>query len=295
MGIGNNAVVIRRPRWLFIASAVFATAVLAGCDSGSMAGNSAASAVSTSASPAPTAASPPSTLRNSGTAAACVSSAPKGACGPYRYAAITDSDGQNTFVSQNVWNPIPRWSQKLHATSPGSWYVTANMPDGNSAVVSFPDASKEYYYKNTLTGWSAIYSSFAENMNASSATSAEAAYDIWLNGWKNEVMIQHDIVNRGSCPVLAAASFGGSGGVPVQVWNLCKYGSELIWQLRGAPERAGRVDILAMLTWLERHGYLPQESELVNISYGFEICSTGGRPETFTVSQFSISAPKARQ
>jgi hypothetical protein len=282
MGMGNDAVVTRQPRWLFISSALFATAVLAGCSSSSTAGNPTASATS-----------PPSMQGNNGTA--CVTAALKGACGPYRYPAITASDGANTFVSQNVWNPIPQWSQTLHATSPGSWYVTANMPGGNTAVVSFPDASEEYYYKNTLTGWSAIFSSFAENMNQTSATSAEAAYDIWLNGWRNEVMIQHDIINRGSCSVLAIASFGGSGGVPVQGWNLCTYGSELIWQLRGAPEQAGSVDILAMLTWLERHGYLPQASELVNISYGFEICSTGGRPETFTVSRFSISAPKARR
>src|SRR5262249_5259165 len=133
----------------------------------------------------------------------------------------------------------------------------------NTAVVSFPDASEQYYYKNTLTCWSAIYSSFAADMNPSGATSAEAAYDIWLNNWHNEAMIQHEIVNSGSCPVLATACFDGSGGVPMQDCNLCKYGTELIWQLRGASERARSVDILAMLTWLERHGYLPQESELV--------------------------------
>jgi hypothetical protein len=103
-------------------------------------------------------------------------------------------------------------------------------------------------------------------------------------------MIQHDIVNRGTCPVLAAATFGGSGGVPVQKWNLCKYNSELIWQLGGTNERSGSVDILAMLTWLQDHGYLPPGSGLWQIDYGFEICSTGGQPETFAVSHFSISA-----
>ena len=107
-------------------------------------------------------------------------------------------------------------------------------------------------------------------------------------------MIQHDIVNRGTCPVLATAAFGGSGGVPVQRWNLCRYGSELIWQLSGSGERSGGVNILAMLTWLVSHGYLPKESGLTDISYGFEICSTGGRPETFTVSRFSISAAEDR-
>jgi hypothetical protein len=164
------------------------------------------------------------------------------------------------------------------------------MPAGNTAVVSFPNIGEEYYYTNTLADFSSIVSAFTETMNPAAGTSAEAAYDIWLNNWRNEVMIQHDIVNRGTCPVLAVAAFGGSGGVPVQNWSLCKYGSELIWQLAGAGERSGSVDILAMLTWLVHHGYLPQRSGLTDISYGFEICSTGGRPETFTLSHFSIRA-----
>jgi hypothetical protein len=156
--------------------------------------------------------------------------------------------------------------------------------------VSFPNVGQQYYYTNTLAGFSSIYSSFTENMNQASGTSAEAAYDIWLNNWGNEVMIQHDIVNRGTCQAAATATFGGSGGVPVQSWNLCVYGSELIWQLTGTGEQSGRVDILAMLTWLENKGYLPKASGLTDISYGFEICSTGGRAETFAVSGFSITA-----
>jgi hypothetical protein len=45
-----------------------------------------------------------------------------------------------------------------------------------------------------------------------------------------------------------------------------------------------------MLTWLARHGYVAQRSGLTALGYGFEICSTGGRPETFRVSRFSIPA-----
>ena len=259
-------------RGLFISSAVFAVAALAGCDSGRPAGKSAVPAASAR------------------TTVVCVTSAAKGSCGPYRYPAITGSTGQNTSVGQDVWSPISGWSQTLHATSPGNWYVTANMPAGNTAVVSFPNVGQEYHYTNTLAGFSSIYSSFTENMNPTSGTRAEAAYDIWLNKGRNEVMIQHDIVRRGTCPVRATAKFGGSGGVPVQDWNLCKYGSELIWQLSGAGEHSGTVDIRAMLTWLINHGYLPHRSGLSNISYGFEICSTGGRPETFRLSRYSISA-----
>jgi hypothetical protein len=156
---------------------------------------------------------------------------PNGQLRPYRYPAITCNNGQNTTVAQDVWNPIPQWPQTLHAIEPGNWYVTADMPAGNTAVVSFPDVGQQYYYPNTLADFSSIHSSFAEDMNQVSGTSAEADYDIWRNDWRNEVMIQNDIVNRDACPVLTSAGFGGSGGVPVQLWSLCRYGSELIWQL----------------------------------------------------------------
>jgi hypothetical protein len=226
----------------------------------------------------------------------CVTSAAKGSCGPYLDSAITGSDGTNTTVGQDVWNPISGWSQTLHATAPGNWYATANMPAGNTAVVSFPDTG-ETYNANLLTSFSSMYSSFSEDMNPTAGTSAEAAFDIWLNNWNNEVMIQHDMVNRGGpCgPVLATVAFGGHGGVPVQNWNLCQYGSELIWQVPGSGsrygEQSGSVDILAMLTWLMNNGgYLPQGSSLTAIGYGFEICSTGGADETFQVKSFTITS-----
>jgi hypothetical protein len=228
--------------------------------------------------------------------AVCVTSAAKGSCGPYLYPAITASDGSNSTVGQDVWNPISGWSQTLYATNPGNWYVTANMPAGNTAVVSFPNTG-ESYNSPLLSNFTSMDSSFSENMSATAGTSAEAAYDIWLNNWKNEVMIQHDMVNRGGpCgPVLATTSFGGQRGVPVQNWNLCQYGSELIWQVPGNGnvygEQSGSVDILAMLSWLENHGgYLPKGSSLTAIGYGFEICSTGGADENFQVTGFSITS-----
>ena len=83
-------------RWLFISSAVLVVAALAGCDSGHTAGKSAAPAASTAASPTPTTTSPSPPPTSTGTTAVCVTSAAKGNCGPYRYPAITDSNGQNT-------------------------------------------------------------------------------------------------------------------------------------------------------------------------------------------------------
>jgi hypothetical protein len=262
-----------------------AAVAVVGCDPGPATGNGAA-ATAPAVTPAQSASSAQSAVPGS----VCETSAAKGNCGPYLDHQVYRSDGQNTFVGQDVWNQIPGWSQTIQASGPGNWTATADMPAGNTSVVSFPNVGQQFYYKNVLSGFTSIYSSFNENMHPKNGTSAEAAYDIWLNDWGNEVMIQHDIVNRGTCPVLSTTVFGGHNGVPAQDWSLCKYGSELIWQLAGKGEQSGSVDILDMLTWLEVHGYLPSGSGLTDVSYGFEICSTGGQPEKFTVSRFTISA-----
>jgi hypothetical protein len=189
-----------------------------------------------------------------------------------------------------VWSPVSGWHQTLSAANPGNWSVTANMPAGNTAVVSYPNTGAAYGEK-PLSKFSTIYSSFSENLSATSATSAWAAFDLWFNNWGNEVMIVHDAVGAGPCDFVATQSFGGSNGVPVQTWGLCKYGSELIWKITsGANEQTSHVDILAMVTWLEKHGYMPSSSTVTDLSYGFEICSTGGKNETFQVSSFSITA-----
>jgi hypothetical protein len=250
-----------------------------------------------SASPKPTTASPSAESADqasssspsaaaSGTAA-CVTSAAQFNCGPFVYPQIEETSS-NPTVGNNVWNPISGWQQTLYANNPGSWSVTANMPSGNTAVVSYPSSGSQYGNR-ALSSFSSMYSSFSEKMNANGSTSAWASYDIWLNGGKNEVMIQHDFANNGACSG-PSATFGGSGGVPVQQWTLCgPWGSEYAWKLAG-DEQSGSVDILAMLTWMVSHGYLPKNSTLSSIGYGWEIASTGGQPETFTVSQYSISA-----
>jgi hypothetical protein len=232
--------------------------------------------------PAPTPTSTPAS------APACTTSAAVGTCGPYVYPGIQGSSGHPT-VGQDVWSPISGWQQTLYATGPGNWLVTANMPAGNRAVVSYPNTGAAYG-EQPLSKFSQIYSSFSENMNATAATSAWATYDLWFNNWGNEVMIQHDFAGNGPCTFIATQSFGGSHGVPLQPWGLCKFGTELIWKLTSGSEQTGSVDILSMVTWLETHGYLPADSTITDLSYGFEICSTGGVSENFQVKSFSITA-----
>ena len=178
--------------------------------------------------------------------------------------------------------------------------MTANIPAGNTTVVSYPSVGGDYGQTNDtstpLSDYASIYSSFSETMHATSKTSAWAAYDIWLGqgtspNWSGEVMIQHDFAGNGPCTFEATARFGGSGGVPVQTWNLCQFGSELVWKL---PANGGRP---AWTSCPCSDGgdprRLPANSGLWAIGYGWEICSTGGVNENFQVNHFSITTTAA--
>ena len=180
------------------------------------------------------------------------------------------------------------------------------MPAGNTAVVSYPSVGANYGQvtdlPTPLTNYSSIYSSFSENMHATSATNAWAAYDIWtrlgfLLARQPEVrirmrsMIQHDVSPDAnpSAPSWPPPRSAGPAASQCTSWNLCKCGSELIWRLSGASEQSGSIDILAMLKWEVTNRYLPAETGLWSVGYGWEICSTGGANENFRVTSFSIT------
>lgn len=189
----------RLRRRVFISSAGFAVAVLPGCGTGYPEGESTAPTASTAASLAQAsstrAATGPAPLpAGTGTTRVCITSIAKGSCGPYDYRANTACKGWNTYVGQDVWNPIPGWQQTLTAADPGHWHVTASMRSGNTAVVSYPSSSQASSGDSTnpaLSNYTMPSSTFAEGMHATAGTDAEAVYDIWLNKWGDEVMLQH--------------------------------------------------------------------------------------------------------
>ncbi len=270
--------------------------------------------------------------------AVCVTSAPGGICGPYYYPLVTGSDGTNINIQNGFWNEAAAATafptetvaqmQTMYATDPGNWYVVDNFPTGQTEIWTYPNSDALYVNNQPLvSSFSYLYSSFGDEMNENANTDAEAAYDIWLNGYNNEVMIWNDVSNRGgplyyggcTSKLSANVEFGGSNGVPKHLWNLAKCGSELVWQLdqqslslctvtnhrNDGPEfphesinvgngsvygiTRGSVDVLAMLTWLMNNGYLPTTSTLTQLEYGFEIASTGGRNEKFQVTRWSVT------
>jgi hypothetical protein len=251
-----------------------------------------ASPASPSPSPSP---SPSGSSTSTGSGPACTTSANDGNCGPYDYAGISNSNGYNTYVSQDIWNPISGASQTLTAHSPGDWSVSANMPASNGAVVSYPDVQQLFTTVNDtpdpLSSFKSITSSFNESGPGSGGgDDYEAAYDIWAgtgdqNGTQ-EIMIWVD--NHGQTPAGSQVGTTTIDGTAYDVWSSGKDGTVSL--VLASNETSGTVNVLADLNWLESNGYMPAGSGLNQIDFGWEICSTGGVAKTFTMNQYSLDA-----
>ena len=229
-------------------------------------------------------------------------SAPNGVLGPYAYRQITNTNGYNTYVGNDMWAAGGSgMTQNLTAVDPGNWYVVAKAPAGHTGVLSYPNTQQLFNNWNG-SGWNGsgthtdtpigrlvhLTSTFAENMNSNPGTDAEAAYDVWLTGTSGpvEIMIWVDNANRGTggADQIGTSTFGG------QSWTLLQYhGGELIWSLH-SNERFGAVDILAMLRNLQSRGLVSSGAAIGQIDFGFEVCSTGGVPEKFAVSSYTLTA-----
>jgi Glycosyl hydrolase family 12 len=229
-----------------------------------------------------------------------VTSAHSGSCGAYNYPPISNSNGYTTYVANDMWSCGPDTDttscgpQTLTAYDPGNWSVTSTQASGNTAVLTYPNV-QQLFTKTTntdpaLSAFASITSDFTETMNPQAGTDAEAAYDLWLGNTSgpNEVMIWVDNVGRGSggARQIGTATIGG------QAFTVYQYGSgdgEIIFSL-DQNEQSGTVDILATLKWLQGHGLASAGAQLGQVDFGFEICSTGGKPEKFAVSRYTLTS-----
>jgi hypothetical protein len=188
----------------------------------------------------------------------------------------------------NEWNtsgnPGP---QTICGNSESDWQAVSNQRAGNTAVLTAP--SVQIPYNNShgypLSDFSSLSSSYAENMHAVAGTDAEAMYDIWLNGLNKEVMFWVD--NHGQTPAgskVATTTFSGA------TWDLWRTGSGYWAFVREGNASSGTVDLLAGLQYLKSRGDLAATDKLWQVNFGWEICSTAGAPETFTVSNYSVNS-----
>jgi hypothetical protein len=224
------------------------------------------------------------------------------------FAAGQRSSANMLGVNQDPWSGR-QGPQSLTANSFEDWSVTATDKDPANApgeVLTYPDASFNYYrlatassgYKDgppayDLNNITSLTSSFSETMPRLSYLNAEAAYDLWLNNWQTEVMVWVDTSARKDRDLTVdGMSKAGTYTYMGQHFSLWHSGNGITGFyvfLLDHNETSGTVDLKAMLETMVSLGYIPANSSLTQIPFGWEISDTGGKPVTFTLSQFSVS------
>ena len=228
-------------------------------------------------------------------------------------------------MANNCWAD-PSCAQTITVTNPGKWQVTSTEPAGNGSVKTAPEAQQQFNdwcsdgkktWSNFVTNGcpssstdtpisalSQLTSSYAEATPHNSRTIAQWAWDNWLSndaGYPSEVMVWVD--TNGRCN---SGSFGTQVHAPViiagQEWTPHRYpnSSEFIWTLDGpggagtcAQQASGTVNLLALLKWMQANGFAAPGAAISLVDGAWEICSTGGAPETFRVFSYSVTAKAA--
>jgi len=265
----------------------------------------------TSPSPTPTTPSPTPTTPGPTAAWACTTSSFDGGCDFADPAVYGSNTTGASSVRNQIWGPVPGESSVMRANGLQDWQDTITVPAGNTSVTGWPDSQV------TVTRWSQSagmqpdpltnYSSLVSTLTLASQDVPGAAYDngfdVWggpsgtNNDYAYEMMIWTDQRNRGTCgdvTVLGRATFGGD------TYTLCRNGpagatSEYIWyhsDSSGNPvnQTTTTVDIYAMVQWMIAQGYYPSGYGLNQVTVGSEVCSTGGVPETITLSGWTLTA-----
>lgn len=224
-----------------------------------------------------------------------------GACGPYSYSKIPNSNGYNTYANNQLWGcgaPGSCGPQTMTAWGAGRWEVTSTQRAGNTGVLTYPNTQQLMnnwsgrgwngpgpHTDTPISGLAKLESSYSERMNENDGTIAQAAYDIWTSA--GEIMIWVDTTSlRGS----GGAVRVDSGTIDGQPFTYYVYGGSLPIIKFDTNRRSATVDILEALNWLVSKGHIPANTTIGQLNFGFEICSTGGVAEKFEVLDYSITA-----
>ena len=191
-------------------------------------------------------------------------------------------------VFNNEWNAAQAGPQTVWADSFHSWGVVSTQAD-TPDVKTYPSVQQNFR-RTPLTSLRLLTSSFAESMPpAAAAYKAEAAYDLWLNDYGNEVMVWVD--NHGQQPNGIVSSEAVLSGQHFRVYRGNAHMVSLVL-LSGTRETTGSVNLLLALRWLVDHGYLRGNALLTQVDFGWEIVSTAGVPLKFTLHNYSLSVER---
>jgi hypothetical protein len=242
---------------------------------------------------------PTPTSTPAGSGAACYLPG-DGSCGPYDYSRITNSNGYNTYVGNQMWAcgaPGSCGPQTLTAYNPAQWSVTSTQKAGNTAVLTYPDVQQlfnnwgngDFNGSNDtpISALAGLTSSYAENMHENAGTAAQAAWDIWTSS--GEVMIWVDTTALRGSGGAQQMGTGTIGGIPMTYYVYGGANGLPIIKLN-TNQRSGTIDLLDGLRYFQSKGVVASNATISQVNFGWEICSTGGQAETFNVTDYSLTA-----
>lgn len=187
-------------------------------------------------------------------------------------------------VYNNEWNTAQAGPQLVWADSYHHWGVQSVQPDSTS-VKTYPSVQQNYS-NPALRRVKSLTSSFAQAMPAPGLSyDAEAAYDLWLDNYKIEVMVW--VANHGQTPLGGVINHVALSGRQYAVYQ---GGPDMFsFVAGGKPATTGQVNLLSVLQWLIRHHYLSGSDSLTQVNFGWEIASTNGVPLHFAISDYSLT------
>jgi glycosyl hydrolase family 12 len=220
-----------------------------------------------------------------------------GSCTKDNAACVASNTGCNVgsyYLYDNQWNCGAKSGNQCGPESAYgcanldntvSFVVTSNQPAGNTAVLSYPAMQDNFDSKPLLSSFKTISATFEET--SPHVGDYEVAWDCWFNGNANEFMIWVDNYNQvpGGKKVASNVVLGGHA---YDVWWASSSGY-LAFNANPAFT-GGTVDLLLLFDYAVTNGWLPASSTVDQLSFGVEVCSTGGQDATWTVSGYSIVA-----
>ena len=199
-------------------------------------------------------------------------------------------DDGGYYVHNNLWNAdgYPGTKGTTSVCSYHSWnhVAVASNSSGDGAVKTYPNVHKDYNTARRISSFTTLTSKFSAI--APPVGIYNVAYDLWINGYNDEIMIWTE--NRGQYPAGSkVASAVSISGYTWDVWAESGNGYIAFVPSNGAKYTSGTINLKAMLDYLVSKGRRLSTDKVDQICYGVEIVSTGGSPATWYFTDFSIT------
>ena len=191
------------------------------------------------------------------------------------------------------------------------FYAEASTPAGASgSVKSYPNAHMDFHHWGNNTEPSindvdrnpatpnVLTTTFAhQGPGTCTGCSYDWAHELWLNDYAVEVMVWTDW--KVQHPSFADATKVETVTVDGRSWEVWRAvwggtgnsrdGYIVFLPANGQPITSGTFNDIAFLNYLKGKGWIGTAPTLSAVTYGVEICQTGGQSKRFDVTNFSVS------